>query len=126
MEEMTKERLSLLIDLASDNPIELPAGWLVRRLRRPRDWPAPRRGLWSNSNPRQGTPGDTMSEQTVVISCSLIGDGGNYRLVVCLDRQPYLEVGPFETEAERARVYDRLVVMLKRAGGQECQPTALQ
>lgn len=67
-----------------------------------------------------------MAENRVVISCSLIGDGGNYRLVVCLDREPYLEVGPFETEDERARVCDRLVAMLKHAGGQEFQPTSLQ
>jgi hypothetical protein len=67
-----------------------------------------------------------MAENKVVISCSLTGVGGNYRLVFFLDRQPYLEVGPFETEAERARVCDSLVAMLKGAGGQEIQLPVLQ
>jgi hypothetical protein len=34
-----KERISVLIDLASDHPIKLPSGWIVRRLGPQRMWP---------------------------------------------------------------------------------------
>jgi hypothetical protein len=37
MEE--RERISVFIDLASDNPIRLPTGWIVRRVGPQRMWP---------------------------------------------------------------------------------------
>jgi hypothetical protein len=37
--EEGKERISVLIDLASTAPIELPNGWIVRRLGPLRTWP---------------------------------------------------------------------------------------
>lgn len=39
-ERMTKERLRVEVDLASDYPIKLPTGWVVRSLRPERTWPS--------------------------------------------------------------------------------------
>jgi hypothetical protein len=38
-ERMTKERLTVLIDLTIEDPIRLPTGWIVRRLGPERVWP---------------------------------------------------------------------------------------
>jgi len=45
-----------------------------------------------------------MTANRPIISCQLTGDVGDYKLVVCMDRQPFYEIGPCETKSERARL----------------------
>ena len=49
-------------------------------------------------------------------------DGGDYWIQVLVDRQPYCNIGPFETTDERQVAYEAMMRMMKDTGAVDLSP----